>query len=223
MDSIYTLLTYTFNITLIGSFFLFCFKCLEFRKNAEAKNYIQSLHAKLSILRINLKAKVKRKSHKYRSLFPVSISAGDPADLALVDMIENKLETGEEIERYFNIARKINSLLVKESSKNRDKDKEKVHEKLVTQHKSELEPGHAVGREDFMGTDFKSELSIIRTIKDMVEISVLLNKKIESYNELNLKSPLPKLSLIKFPSLIDVNRVFATQKNAHEDDSSEAA
>ena len=220
MDSIYTLLTYIFNITLIGSFFLFCFKCLEYKKNADSKNYIQSLHARLSMLRINLKGKVKRKSNKYRSMFPVTIGTGDPVDLALNDMIENKLETGEEIERYFDIAKKINTLLVTERSKSKDK----VADKNLAQHKQpETQYDQGLGDEDFMGTDFKSEISIIRTIKDMVEISNLLNKKIETYNELNTKNPLPKVAPLNFPSLVDVNRVFFSGKNSRVDDSAEAA
>ena len=161
MDSIYTLLTYIFNITLIGSFFLLCFKCLEFKKNSEAKNYTQSLHAKLSMLRINLKAKVKRKSQKYRSLFPVAISKGDPVDLALVDMIENKLETNEEIQHYFDVARRINGLLTTERNKSKEKEKVPEKEKIITQHKPDADPLPTTGSEDFMGTDFKSEINAV--------------------------------------------------------------
>ena len=98
MDSIYTLLTYGVYITLFGSFCLFCFKMLEHRRNTEAKNYIQTLIAKVSMLRINLKSKVKKKSHKYRALLRDGVTEGDPIDLALNEMIEIKLETGDELQ-----------------------------------------------------------------------------------------------------------------------------
>lgn len=219
MDSIYTLLTYLIELTVFGSFCLFCFKMLEHKRNVEAKNYIQSLHAKVSMLRINLKSKIKKKSYKYRALFKGAVSNGDPIDLALVELIEIKLETGEELQRYFDLSKRINALLITENSKN-----SKRIEKGDNTDKPQIqEPQIEIGKEDFMGTDFKSELSIIRVIKDMVEISALVNRKIEAYNLSNQKASLPLANNLNFPSMTEVNRVFKKEKTIADDDTSEAA
>ena len=215
MDSILTLLSYAFNITLVGSFLIFCFKCFEYKKKSESKNYIQSLNAKISIVRISLRAKIKKKSHKYRALFKTQVTAGDPVDLALTELIELKLESGEDFQRYFDLSKRLNSLLLSESARLGELTQD---EKIDSIKKSDTFVAH----DDFMGTDFKNELSIIRLIKDMVEISAMLNKRIEIYNEANLKTPMNKVSTLLFPSFVEVNRVFAGKKEI-PDDSSEAS
>lgn len=198
---------------------MFCFKMLEHKRNTEAKNYIQSLNAKVSMLRINLKSKIKKKSYKYRALFRSGITSGDPIDLALNELIEIKLETGEELQRYFDLSKRINALLIAENSRNSDRNEknEKTDKPLLQ------EPTVEVGKEDFMGTDFKSELSIIRVIKDMVEISAIVNRKVEAYNLVNQKSPLPLANPLNFPSMVEVNRVFKKEATVTDDDAAEAA
>ncbi len=224
MDSIYTLLTYLFKITIVGSLVLFCFKLLEQKKKNEAKNYIQSLNAKLSILRINLRGKMKKKSHKYRSLFKTSISAGDPIDVALNELIDLKLETSDEFQRYFDLSKRINYLLKTENVKTPEKDKaDKTADDKPEKPKFAEPVREPLGNEDFMGTDFKSEISIIRVIKDMVEISKVLHRRIQAYNSSNPRNPIAEVMSIHFPSLAEVNMVFKKEQINSEDDSAETA
>ena len=65
-----------------------------------------------------------------------------------------------------------------------------------------------IGKEDFMGTDFKSEIAILRLIKEMVDVSKLIHTRIENYNMTNLKQPIAPVKIITFPALAEVNRVF---------------
>lgn len=197
---------------------MFCFKCLEYKKKSEAKNYIQSLNAKLSMLRINLKSKIKKKSYKYRSSFKTTISNGDPIDLALNELIDLKFESGEELQRYFDLSKRINSLLISEKLKTADKVERLEKQPAVEQNYENI------GKEDFMGTDFKSEISILRIIKDMVELSTILNKRIDAYNIVNPKNPLSTVNSLYFPSLAEVNRVFKTEiKDSNAEDTLGAA
>ena len=207
---------------------MFCFKCIEFRKNKQAKNFIQSLNARLSILRMNLKGKVKKKSYKYRSLFKNGVSPGDPIDLVLNEMIDLKLETGDEIEKYFELSKRINSLLVTANYRQTEKQNEKTEKAVAKVEAPEkvkvIEvPEEKIGQEDFMGTDFKSEISIIRIIKDMVEVSIILNNRVDAYNILNPKAPIANVNNLVFPSLSEVNRIFKTEHTKLSDDTSEAA
>lgn len=204
---------------------MFCFKCIEFKKKSEAKNYIQSLNAKLSILRMNLKSKVKKKSYKYRSLFKNGVSPGDPIDLVLNELVDLKLESGEDLQKYFDLSKRINSLLITENYRHKEKTLEKPIDKMERTDKpvvAEIRQ-EKMGQEDFMGTDFKSEISIIRVIKDMVEISLILNKRVDAYNILNPKAPIQNVNPLIFPSMSEVNRIFKNEGNQFSDDPAEAA
>ena len=199
---------------------MFCFKLVEFKKKSEAKNYIQSLNAKLSILRINLKGKVKKKSYKYRSLFKNGVSPEDPIDLVLNELIDLNLETGEELQKYFDLSKRINSLLVTENYRTPDKQKDKTEK---SDRVDKLPTDERIGQDDFMGTDFKSEISIIRVIKDMVEISLILNKRVDAYNILNPKTPIQNVNPLIFTSMSEVNRIFKSENKQINDEVAEAA
>ena len=180
---------------------------------------------------MNLKGKVKKKSYKYRSLFKNGVSPGDPIDLVLNEMIDLKLETGEEIEKYFELSKRINSLLITANARQPEKQTEKLDkvpdksDKTVPLEKVKipLQIEEKMDQEAFMGTDFKSEISIIRIIKDMVEVSVVLSHRIEAYNALNPKSPIENVSQLTFPSLSEVNRIFKSEQKKLGEDVSEAA
>ncbi len=179
---------------MLAVFSLFCFKFIQSKKNSGQKNQIQNLNAKLSMLRMTLKSKLKTKSYKYRSLFRIGITSGDPVDEALNELIALTLESGDDFQRYFDISKRINSMLITQAAAEAKKE----------------QPGLAeqVGKEDFMGTDFKSEISILRVIKEMVEVSKLIHTRIENYNFTNLKQPIPPVKVISFLALAEVNRVF---------------
>ena len=200
VDAIYILLGYIFNLTLLGAAAHFCFKFLQLRKKSGQKNQILNLNAKLSMIRMSLKAKIKTKSYRYRALFKTTVTSGDPVDIDLNDLINLNLDTGEDFQRYFDLSKRINSLLIAE----------RASESPESKKENQKDDSH-IGKEDFMGTDFKNEISILRHIKEMVEISSHLNKRIEAYNQANVKNPIPQVNILTFHSLIEVNRVFRNE------------
>ncbi|MBC7419165.1 MAG: hypothetical protein H7328_00420 [Bdellovibrio sp.] len=192
MESIFGLLTILFNLTLVGGVVMFIFKVLKFRKKSDFKNEIDNLQAQISLLRISLKAKVKKKSFTFRSQFPKPLITGDLIDTALNELIENKLETGKELQAYFDLSRRINSFLV-----------------VNIQGYSPIE--------DFMSNDFKNEISIIRLIKDISSLSARLNKRSDSYNLTNQSAKLATVDNLIFTSMIEVNRIFNDTPEVHEE------
>ncbi len=211
MDSLLSFIGYIFNFTVIAAFALFVFKFIQAQKNSGEKNQIQNLNAKLSMIRMTLKAKIKGKSHKYRALFRSGINAGDPIDLMLNELISLSLENGDDLQRYFDISKNINSLLIAESAKEAAKDaaRESLDGKKVQIAK---DTSH-IGKEDFMGTDFKSEIAILRLIKEMVDVSVVLNKRIDHFNSVSPKNPVARVNPLSFSSFTEVNRVFVSDKS----------
>ncbi len=208
MDSLLNFMSYIFNFTVLAAFSLFCFKFIQARKNSGEKNQIQNLNAKLSMLRMTLKAKIKGKSHKYRALFKAGIGAGDPVDVLLNELISLSLENGDDLQRYFDVSKKINSLLMAEAAKEAARESFEAKKDQVAKDTSHI------GKEDFMGTDFKSEIAILRLIKEMVEISSVLNKRIDHYNLSGSKNPISRVNSLSFPSFVEVNRVFVTDSSA---------
>ncbi len=194
MDSLLSFTGFILNFTVLAVFSLFCFKFIQSRKNSGQKNQIQNLNAKLSMLRMTLRSKLKTKSYKYRSLFRIGITSGDPIDEALNELIALPLENGDDLQRYFDISKKVNSMLITQAAAEAKKEQT-----------AGVEP---VGKEDFMGTDFKSEIAILRLIKEIVEVSRVINKRIENYNLANPKQPIAQVNTLTFPALAEVNRVF---------------
>ncbi len=210
MDSLLSFIGYIFNFTVLAAFALFCFKFLQARKSSGEKNQIQNLNAKLSMLRMTLKAKIKGKSHKYRALFKFGINAGDPIDLMLNELISLSLENGDDLQRYFDISKHINSLLVAEAVKEAAKDA--ARESLDGKKDQTTKDTSHIGKEDFMGTDFKSEIAILRLIKEMVDVSAILNKRIDHFNLASPKTPIARVNPLSFSSFTEVNRVFVSEK-----------
>lgn len=211
MESLLSFIGYIFNFTMIAAFALFVFKFIQARKNSGEKNQIQNLNAKLSMVRMTLKAKIKGKSNKYRALFKFGITAGDPVDLLLNELIGLSLENGDDLQRYFDISKQINSLIVAEAAK--EAAKEVARQSLDGKTDQPARDTSHIGKEDFMGTDFKSEIAILRLIKEMVEVSVALNKRIDHFNSASPKNPIARVNPLSFSSYIEVNRVFVSDKS----------
>ncbi len=177
---------------------MFAFKFVQMRKNSGQRNQIQNLNAKLSMLRMTLKSKLKSKSYKYRSLIKMAVISGDPTDLLLNELIALTLENGDELQRYFDISRKINSILMTQAAR----------EAIDAKKDAKTAPSEPVGTEDYMGTDLKSEVHILRLIKEMVDVSKVLNKRIENFNFANPKQQIARVNPLTFPAMADVNRAF---------------
>lgn len=175
----------------------FVFKVLRDRRRMIGLKQISATQARLAMLRINFKAKIKKKALQFRASFRKTIPKGEVADIALEEMVELKFETGEDFQRYFDICKKINIFLKADA--------------LPVAADPNAPPIVAESTqvfEDFMSSDFKNELAIIRLIKVMTEASADLNRRIESYNNMHLAQPMPKVDSLYFVSLMDVNRVF---------------
>lgn len=197
VDTIQTLLSYLAYIGFLGTGMIFVFKFLRDRRKMTGLKSISHSQAKLAMLRLTFKSKIKKKAMQFRASFKKAIPKGEVVDLALDEMIGLKFETGDEFQQYFDICKKVNVFLKADMAADGPS----------------AAAAPAVGEsaqifEDFMSTDFKNELAIIRLIKEMTEVSTDLNKKIEAYNNLNLQKPVPKVDSLYFVSLIDVNKVF---------------
>ncbi len=183
VDSIFGLITILINFSLFGGALLFILKVLKTRKKKDLKEEIDNLQAKISLLRISLKSKVKKKSFTFRALFTKPLSEGEPLDLALNQLISNKLETGNELQNYFDLSRIINSHIVAS---------------VPLYHPAE----------DFMTSDFQNEISIVVLIKEICSLSARLNKRIENFNLVNHQAKINAVDSLIFPAMSDVQRVF---------------
>ncbi|MFZ3230407.1 MAG: hypothetical protein WA160_09390 [Pseudobdellovibrio sp.] len=195
MDVILVLVSYLAYIGFLGAAIFCVFNVLRSHRKAAGLKVINYHQAKLAMLRIGFKAKIKRKAQQFRVSFRKSIPKGEVADLALDEMVTIKFETGEEFQRYFDICKKVNQFLAAE---NTDFDPSIGVDTKVTNQ----------AQKDFMSTDLINELAIIRIIKEMTEVSEDLNKKIATYNYLNQTKQIPQINILQFASLIEVNRVF---------------
>lgn len=192
MDSIFSLITFLINLSLAGGAIILTIKVLKFRKKSDYKNEIDNLQAKISLMRISLKSKVKKKSFTFRSQFPKALNSRDVYDTALNALIENPLETGNDLQNYFDLSRQINTYI------------------------SFQVPGYAPS-EDFMSNDFRNEIEIIRLIKDISSLSARLNKKIDAYNNSKPTVKLPAVDNLIFTAMMEVNRIFSTHHNPTEE------
>lgn len=178
----------------------FVLKILRDRRKMVGLKHISHTQARLAMLRINIKAKIKKKGMQFRASFRKAIPKGEVVDLALEEMVDLKFETGDDFQRYFDICKKVNVFLKADVVSGAAADP--AAPAVAT-----AETGTQV-IEDFMSSDFKNELAIIRLIKEMTEASADLNRKIDSYNNMNISKPMPKVDSLYFVSLMDVNRVF---------------
>ncbi len=189
MESIYSLITFLVNLTLAGGAIMLTVKVLKSRKKIDYKNEIDNLQAQISQMRLALKSKVKRKSYTFRSQFPKPLSSGDVIDSTLNALMENALETGGDLQDYFDLSRKINTYIA-----------------INVQ-------GYAPS-EDFMSSDFRNEIAIIRLIKDISSLSARLNKKIEIYNLANPAVKIQQVDHLIFTAMMEVNRIFSNNSSS---------
>ena len=191
MDSIIDLFNLTLKIAVLGGFVLLITKFVKFKKHSNAKADIQNLQAKLSQLRMALKGKIKRKANVFRSSFKTGISEGDMVDNALKDLNENKFETSHDFQEYFDLSRRIVNLIQSESG----------------------EPNTNTVENDFMCSELKTEMEIVRCIKDMSDISAKINSRIEEFNKTNSPT-IPKVDSLVFSALADINRIFKSDSDS---------
>lgn len=203
MDGMIDLFSTILKITVIGGFVLLVLKLIQFRKSSAVKAEILNLEARLSKLRMALKAKLKKKSGFFRASIKVAIAEGDPVDTMLKQLMTNNFEVSQDFQNYFDISRKIVSLIYAE--------------------KNGAASTEANIENDFMCSDFKTELDIVRIIKEMVNITAKINGLIEENNTNNPSNPIAKVDKLAFTSLTDINRIFSAESGKNPSDPTNSA
>ncbi len=195
MDSIIDLFNLVLKIAFFGGILLIASNLVKYKKSSNIKTEVQNLQARLSKLRLSLKSKVKKKSQIFRSSFTkTAIAEGDMIDVALKELVENPFETSEQFQNYFEQARKIVNFI---------------------QVETKTEPNqNDVLENNFMCSDFKIEMDIVRVIKEMSTISSRINSRVEDNNRTYPGQLLKKVDGMTFDSLSDVNRIFKTDDAA---------
>lgn len=194
MDSIIDLFNMVLKIAFFGGVLLVASNIVRYKKSSNIKTEIQNLQARLSKLRLSLKSKVKKKSQIFRSSFSkTAITEGDMIDVALKELIENAFETSDQFQMYFEQSRKIVNFIQVETASESSQT-------------NDLE-------NNFMCSDFKTEMDIVRIIKEMSTISSRINSRVEDNNRAYPGQLLKSVDGMLFDSLNEVNRVFKTDES----------
>lgn len=193
MDSIIDLFNMVLKIAFFGGILLVASNIVKYKKSSNIKTEIQNLQARLSKLRLSLKSKVKKKSQIFRSSFTkTAITEGDMIDVALKELVENPFETSEQFQKYFEQCRKVVNFIQIETA---------------------AEPNQVTDFENnFMCSDFKTEMDIVRIIKEMSIISARINSRVEDSNRTFPGQPLKRVDGMSFESLKEVDRIFKTDE-----------
>ena len=186
MDVIFDLFTVMLKLILGCGVVFIGLSFLKSKKFLNAKNDIQNLQARLSQMRLALKGKIKRKSNVFRAGIKANIVEGDIYDSTLKSITEVKFESSEDFQLYFDISKQ----LVKMIQISGDGDV----------------PSH-VAENNYMSSDFKTEMDIIRLIKEMSDLSNKINSRVEEHNRTSTQK-LQRVDSLVFPSITEVNKVF---------------
>ncbi len=187
MNLIFDLIQLVIQITLFGGVTFIVFNMVRSKKFKSAKTDIQYLQARLSQLRLALKAKVKRKSNVFRSMMKTAIVEGDLFDTSLKSLVEVNFNTGQDFQKYFETSKQLFNIA---SVDNKGTG--------LAEHTNE---------NDYMSNDFKTEMDIIRIIKEMVDLNSKINHRVEEHNRTNTQK-LERVESLMFPLITEVNRVF---------------
>lgn len=188
VDTIFDLFSSIIKIGLIGAVVLVVTRVFKFKKSSGVKNELQNMQAKVSQMRLSLKGKVKRKSNVFRAAFKGPLTEGDMIDNALRQLSDNAFEKGEDFQDYFDLSRKI------------------VH--YINVETNGDVASHTNSENDFMCADFKTEMDIVRLMKEMCTLSSKINNKIEEHNRINPTQKMSKCDSLIFRSMNEINKIF---------------
>lgn len=188
VESIIELFNTILKIAFFGGMVILVTKFMKFKKASSVKSDVLNLQAKLSQLRLALRGKIKKKSNIFRSSFKTGITEGDMIDNALKQLVDNPFESSEDFQAYFDLSRRIVNFIQVENNGD-------ASSKMNVEN-------------DFMCSDFKTEMDIVRVIKEMTDISSKINSRIEDNNRMNPGNPIAKVDSLVFTSLVEINRIF---------------
>lgn len=169
---------------------------LRSMKKSALREDISKIEAKMASYRIALKNRVKKKAKRFRATYPGSITTGEPIDISITQLSELPFEKNSDFQDYIELCKKINSFI---DLANTDRTAEAANKTDNI-------------RSDFMGTDFKNEMSIVRLINDLVTASKALNKQINRYNHFDHKARWQAPEPIIFASLFELQKVFKSKE-----------
>lgn len=173
---------------------------LRSMKRRTLRDDISKVEAKMAAYRINLKNRVKKKAKHFKASYPASITSGEPIDVSLSQLSELTFEKNSDFQDYIELCRKINNFI----------------ELAKVDKGAEVTPTHDVDKCDFMGSDFKNEINIVRLINDMVTVSKTLNKQVSRYNHFDRRAKMIAPEPINFTSLFELQKVFKNQNASDE-------
>lgn len=168
-------------------------------KKTTLREEISKVEAKLSTLRMNLKARVKRKAARFRAAYPQPITEGDPIDVSISQLSNLAFEKNAEFQEYIDLCKKINNYIFMAS----------MNKPALPAEGEQIKVDNAnADTADFMGDDFKNELQIARTISDMALVSRALSKQIYKFNHFDKRISIQPQESVNFPSMFELQRVF---------------
>lgn len=194
MDGILVLLGLIVKITIMGFATFIVLHILRSMKKRTLRDEISKIEAKMATFRISLKNRVKKKAKRFRASYPASITKGEPIDICLAQLSELTFEKNADFQDYIDLCKKINSFI---DLANIDKTSE-AHAAAT----------NGIQQCDFMGADFKNEISIVRLINDMVMVSKSLSKQTSRYNNFDRRAKLQSPEPINFSSLFELQKVY---------------
>lgn len=193
MSSIFTLLNLIAQIGLAGLGVMLIYAFFKEQKIKESRNEVQMLQARISMLRISLRAKVKKKSNGFRNLFNGSVVPDDPVDKLLTTMANLPFEKSNDFETYFALNHEINSHLKHQEILD-------PNQQLAIAQNNKLK----ISRVDELNTS--SDPAIYKIIREISATSQRLRVSIENYNVLDKKNPFPEDAVFKFMTLKDIKK-----------------
>lgn len=200
VDAIFDLINIVVKLSLFGGAIFIALSYMRSKKLNSFKTDIQNLQARLSQLRLALRAKVKRKSNVLRAASNVAVVEGDMFDSALKQLVENKFESSDDFQEYFDISRKLVKTIQIES-------KELISEVSI--------------ENNYMSQDFKTEMDIVRMIKEMCDLSAKINARIEEQKRTSPGQKIARVDSLVFPAITEVNRIFNSEDKGESHSSDE--
>ena len=202
MEGILSLLGLIIKITIMGFGTFIVLHVLRSMKRRTLRDDISKVEAKMAAYRINLKNRVKKKAKHFKASYPSSITSGEPIDVSLSQLSELTFEKNSDFQDYIELCRKINNFIELAKVDKGVETGQPVH--------------HDADQCDFMGTDFKNEINIVRLINDMVTVSKTLNKQVSRYNHFDRRAKMIAPEPINFTSLFELQKVFKNQNASEE-------
>lgn len=203
MSSILTLLNLIAQIGLAGVGVILVYAFFKEQKIKDARNEVQMLQARIAMLRISLKAKVKKKSNGFRNLFNGSVVPDDPVDKLLTTMANLAFERSADFEAYFSLNHDIITHL-----KNHESTNPHIAAALLQNNKLKINCVDELNS--------SSDPIIYRIIREISATSQRLRVSITHYNNLDKKNPFAEDAVFKFMSLSDIKKTLKESRETKQ-------